>query len=194
MSPHPNRPLPEAWPPTIFPEAGDQLPAGVERFALTPHGDERGTCTEIFRRSWRPERDFPQWNLVHSNAGVLRGVHVHPRHDDYFLVATGEAVVGLRDLRPRSSTAGVGVMLSMSGDRPEVIFIPHGVAHGFCFPTAATHLYAVSHYWDTADELGCRYDDPQLNLTWSVRHPLLSARDKDAGSLADLLAQTAPLC
>lgn len=193
MDPLPQRLAPCSWPPAIFPDAGDRLPAGVERRALAAHVDERGSVTEILRRSWRPEREFLQWNLTHSHAGVLRGVHLHPRHDDYLVVAAGEVVVGLRDLRRQSPTAGVGVSLSMRGDRPEAIFIPHGVAHGFCLLSEATYLYGVSHYWDTADELGCRYDDPRLNLPWPIRDPLLSARDKDADGLEALIAQTAHL-
>jgi dTDP-4-dehydrorhamnose 3,5-epimerase len=185
---------PGAWPPAVFPEVGDRLPHGVERRVLAAHTDERGSFTEILRRSWCPETEYLQWNLVHSQAGVLRGVHLHPRHDDYLVVVAGEVVVGLRDLRRQSPTAGVGTMLSMRGDRPEAVFIPHGVAHGFCFLTESTYICGVSHYWDTDDELGCRYDDLRLNLSWPVREPLLSARDKDAENLVTLLATIADLC
>jgi len=50
------------------------------------------------------------------------------------------------------------------------------------------HIYAVSHYWDVDDELGCRWNDPDLEIPWSPEDPLLSPRDADLPSLAELMA------
>ena len=67
--------------------------------------------------------------------------------------------------------------------------IPVGVAHGFYFHSErSVHVYAVSHEFDPADELGCRWDDPELDIVWPCSAPLISSRDKTLGSLSDLRA------
>lgn len=165
------------------------LPHDLRLTPLEPHGDDRGTFTELYREQWETGVAPVQWNVVDSEAGVLRGVHVHPRHDDYLTVIRGRATVGLRDLRPGSPTEGVAACVELDGARPTAISIPHGVAHGFYFHQPSTHVYAVSHYWDPADELGCRWDDPGLEIPWPQRSAHISPRDEQLPSLAKLLGE-----
>jgi dTDP-4-dehydrorhamnose 3,5-epimerase len=164
-----------------------QLPEGVVLTDLTMHPDERGVFTEVFRKQWDSGVDPVQWNVVSSNKGVLRGVHVHPRHDDYLVILSGRATVGLHDLRRSSDTHGLAATAELSGDELRAISIPHGVAHGFLFHEPSMHLYAVSHYWDTADEVACHWDDEGLRIDWPFEPSLVSERDAAAPSLADLL-------
>jgi dTDP-4-dehydrorhamnose 3,5-epimerase len=165
---------------------GRVLPDGVRVVEHARHVDARGSLTEVFRESWNTGVTPVQWNIVHSAAETLRGVHAHARHQDYLLLVRGELHLALHDLRPESPTTGLSAVYVMSEDRPEAIVIPTGVAHGFYFPGPATYLYAVSAYWDTDDELGCRWDDPALDLDWAPAAPVISPRDAAAGSLADL--------
>jgi len=159
------------------------LPDGVRLRALVAHVDERGAFCELHRGEWETGVAPLQWNAVRSAAGVLRGVHVHPRHDDYLVVYAGRATVGLRDLRggePRPSC------IEVDGSEPTAITIPHGVAHGFYFHEPSIHIYAVSHYWDSADELGCHWADPELGIPWPVREAVVSERDAGLPPLATL--------
>lgn len=162
------------------------LPQGVRVRPLEPHEDDRGTFVELYRGEWEMAVEPIQWNAVHSAAGVLRGVHVHPRHDDYLTIVRGRAVVGLRDLREGSASDGAAACVELRAERPAAITIPHGVAHGFYFAEPSTHVYAVSHYWDPADELGCRWDDPELEIPWPQREARISPRDQELPSLAVL--------
>lgn len=143
-------------------------PEGVQRRTLTANLDDRGSFTEIFRAEWGLQVQPVQWNLVHSRGLVLRGVHVHLRHTDYFLLASGHASVGLHDLRPGSPTEGQSSVVHMTADEPAGIVIPPGVAHGFFFHVPSIHVYAVSQYWDKADELGCHWADPDLQIPWPM--------------------------
>lgn len=164
-----------------------QLPSGVILTELAMHPDDRGVFTEVFRKEWDTGVDPVQWNVVRSAEGVLRGVHVHPRHDDYLLIFSGLGTVGLKDLRRGSDTHEVTATVDLSGDDLRAITIPHGVAHGFLFHEPSIHLYAVSHYWDTEDELACTWDDEGLGIDWPFEPSQLSERDATAPSLADLL-------
>jgi dTDP-4-dehydrorhamnose 3,5-epimerase len=162
------------------------LPEGAELRGLDPHRDSRGTFTELFREEWEMGVVPVQWNAVRSEAGVLRGVHVHLRHSDCLAVPIGRATVGLHDTRPWSTTASLVTTLELGEHRPAALSIPPGVAHGFYFHEPSLHVYAVSHYWDPADELGCRWDDPDLGIPWPEQPRLLSARDESLGTLGDL--------
>ena len=70
--------------------------------------------------------------------------------------------------------------------------IPPGVAHGFYFLEPSLHVYAVSEYWNPADELGCHWADPDLELQWPDPSPLVSERDARSQSLRALLAELEP--
>lgn len=165
------------------------LPAGVRLVPLTPHADERGVFTELFRASWEVGVAPIQWNAVSSHANVLRGVHAHVRHTDYLTLAVGHATIGLHDLRPESPTEGLGTTVELDSEAPAALVIPVGVAHGFYFHTErSVHVYAVSHEFDPNDELGCRWDDPELDIAWPCSEPLISPRDEALGSLSDLRA------
>lgn len=165
------------------------LPHDLRLTPLTPHRDDRGTFTELYRKEWETGVAPVQWNAVHTEAGVLRGVHVHPRHDDYLTVVRGRATVGLRDLREGSPSEGSAACVELRGEQPTAISIPHGVAHGFYFHEPSTHIYAVSHYWDMADELGCRWDDPGLEIPWPQDDARISPRDEELPPLQKLLTE-----
>lgn len=163
------------------------LPDGVELRELTPHRDDRGVFTELHRASWGSGHELAQWNAVRSEGNVLRGMHVHLGHTDYLTLVSGRAVIGLYDLRPESSTAGLGAEVELDADTPAAIVIPPGVAHGFFFTEPALHVYAMSSEWSPLRDLGCRFDDPALGIAWPGENPLLSERDERLGPLSELL-------
>lgn len=150
---------------------------------LAPHADARGVFTELYRDEWRLGPRPVQWNAVTSAPNVLRGFHCHVRHADVVTVVAGAMALGLRDLRPTSPTEGAAELLEIEA-RSVAVAVPPGVAHGFYFPEESVHVYAVSETFDPEDELGCRWDDPEIGLAWPCTAPLLSERDQRAGSFA----------
>jgi dTDP-4-dehydrorhamnose 3,5-epimerase len=171
------------------PTTADVLPFGARVIPLTPQADGRGALTELFRQEWRTGFDLIQFNLVESDARVLRGVHLHVRHDDYLVLARGRATIGLDDLREGSPTEGQAATIEQHGPASGALLIPHGVAHGFYFHEPSIHVYGVSHYWDLDDELACRWNDAALGIAWPDDDPIVSERDASAGSLAALRTQ-----
>jgi dTDP-4-dehydrorhamnose 3,5-epimerase len=164
------------------------LPAGVDLIPLTPHADERGVFTELYRASWEVGVAPVQWNAVFSSANVLRGVHVHLRHADYLTLAVGHATIGLYDLREGSVTEGLAATVELDTEAPAALVIPVGVAHGFYFRERAVHVYSMSHEFDPTEDLGCRWDDPELGIAWPCSDPVISPRDAALGSLSELRA------
>jgi dTDP-4-dehydrorhamnose 3,5-epimerase len=162
-------------------------PPGVRLTPLQAHLDDRGSFTEVFRKAWPTGVDPVQWNVVSSQRGVLRGVHVHRHHADFLLLVTGAATIGMRDLRPGAESPAFTVELA--ADQPRALTIPPGVAHGFLFREPSVHLYSTSEYFEPTDELGCRWDDPDLAIPWPPGEVLVSLRDAGLPSLADLRPQ-----
>jgi len=163
--------------------SSQDLPVGVVLTPLVPHRDERGFLTEVWRAEWGAGVDPVQWNLLRSEAGVLRGLNVHRTHDDFLLVAEGRLLVGLVDMRDDSRTRGMRSMFEMGDD--QAVTIPHGVAHGFFAVESTLAALGVSHYYDPADELGCRFDDPESGLEWPEQSRI-SERDAGLGSFDSL--------
>ncbi|HEY9868069.1 MAG TPA: dTDP-4-dehydrorhamnose 3,5-epimerase family protein, partial [Candidatus Obscuribacterales bacterium] len=153
------------------------------------HDDSRGTLVEVFREEWQSDFRPIQWNAVTSEVGVLRGIHVHLRHWDYLVVLKGAMSLAVKDLRRNSPTSDLSAVVHLESDDLHAVIIPPLVAHGFYFHKPSLHIYAVSHYWDPDDELGCHWADPELNLPWQIAQPVLSERDGQLPGLKTLMEQ-----
>lgn len=175
-----------------------------ERWSATPlpgvflrgtptHPDERGTFSELWRSSWFD--DLPtgiaapmhQANLSRSVPGVLRGLHVHRRQADFWVVAAGRAFVALVDVRPVLAGTGPAVVHTFDAELGTAIYLPDGVAHGFYARDGLTLVYLVTNEYDGTDELGFAFDDPDVGVPWPDPEPVVSQRDREAGTLAELI-------
>lgn len=165
---------------------------GVFTLALEARRDRRGAFTELFRESWIPSGRPLQWNVLRSAAHTLRGIHVHVRHTDYVAPLSGTAIVGLKDLRRASPTFLEDTHLALDASSARLLRIPPGVAHGFYFPCESLLSLATTDYFDPADDLGYRWDDPGATLFPDVRAPILSDRDEDAQDFTALMAELEP--
>jgi len=176
----------ESRPPSSLP--------GVSYGAIVRHADQRGSFRELWRAGDFPDEPFVQANLSTSAAGVLRGLHLHQRQDDLWIVADGRAFVALVDLRP---------MLDGTGSAPRIetrelganewVVIPSGIAHGFLALDPLQLIYLVTNEYDGSDELGFAWDDPAVAVDWpplagtTDGRPILSERDGANPPLVDLL-------
>jgi len=169
--------------------------AGVEYGAIVRHADERGSFRELWRAGEFPGERFVQANLSSSAAGVLRGLHLHRRQDDLWVVADGRALVALVDVRPLLDGSGAAVTETRELRADEWVFIPTGVAHGFLAVEPLQLIYFVTNEYDGSDELGFAWDDPAAAVTWPALagtpdgRPILSARDAANPPLAELLVR-----
>jgi dTDP-4-dehydrorhamnose 3,5-epimerase len=178
----------ETRPPSALP--------GVRYGAIVRHGDTRGSFRELWRAGDFPDEPFVQANLSTSTAGVLRGLHLHLRQDDLWIVAGGRAFVALVDIRPvldGSRTAPAVETRELGTD--EWVVIPTGVAHGFLALDALQLVYFVTNEYDGSDELGFAWDDPTVPVSWPTLtetpdgRPILSGRDGTNPPLAELLVR-----
>ena len=98
---------------------------------------------------------------------MLRGLHLHRRQLDHWIVASGRAFVALVDVRPmleRRPTARVVETRELGAD--DWVDIPIGVAHGFLALEPLELIYLVTNEYDGSDELGFAWDDPLAAVPW----------------------------
>lgn len=169
---------------------------GVTYGAIERHGDERGSFRELWRAGAFPGRSFVQANLSTSAAGVLRGLHLHLRQDDLWIVAGGRAFVALVDARPLlDGTGRAAVVETRELGVDGWVLIPSGVAHGFLALEPLDLIYLVTNEYDGSDEHGFAWDDPAVAVPWPVLpatpdgRPITSARDATNPSLDGLVVR-----
>jgi dTDP-4-dehydrorhamnose 3,5-epimerase len=147
---------------------------GLRRFELARHADERGWFAELARASNLP-KPIRQVNLARSRRGVIRGLHYHERgQDDLFVCLEGMVRVVVLD-----RMSGESFWEDIGEDNPVAIYVPGIHAPGYEALTDALFAYLVTEEYDSAepDEHGVPWDDPRVRELWSVRQPILSARD-----------------
>ncbi len=166
----------------------------VKIVTLKSFGDERGRFMETFRKEWFPQRSWEiiQANRSDSKAGVLRGLHYHFKQVDYWYVVNGTIRAGLVDIRPGSPTFGAVQTIDMGEENQVGLFVPVGVAHGFVTLTDATLTYIVDNYYDSRDEFGVAWNDPDISVPWGIESPVVSARDTQNPRLKDIPPENMP--
>lgn len=162
---------------------------GVHQLQREYHDDDRGWLCEIFRKSWIPDIDAVQVNVMQSKAGVLRGSHVHREHSDVFFMAKGEAFVGVKDIRQHSPTFGMSDLLTF---RSGAVVMPPGVIHGVYFPVDSILVTVESMYYDPHEELKVDWMDKELGIPWPFKEAVYPTHDRETLGYKALLEKVEP--
>ena len=157
------------------------------------HRDPRGFFIETYHaeryRSHGVAATFVQDNHTRSAARTLRGLHLQRRRPQAKLVrvVAGEIYDVAVDLRRGSPTFRRWTGVALSAENFKQCYIPAGFAHGFCVLTdTAEVIYKCSEPYDPTDEFGIAWNDPSLSIAWPVADPLLSDRDRQNPTLAEI--------
>jgi dTDP-4-dehydrorhamnose 3,5-epimerase len=177
--------------------SGPSALAGVRYGTVQRFTDSRGSFRELWRASTlgSVEGTFVQANMSISATGVLRGLHVHRRQLDYWVVESGRAFVALVDIREAMAGSGPPKVETIEMGADDWAVIPAGVAHGFLALEPLHMAYLVTAEHDGTDELGFAWDDPAVGVAWPPvpatpdGRPVLSDRDRTNPPLADLLVR-----
>ena len=163
--------------------------------------DDRGSFVERYHAErfakWGLPTDFRQDNHSRSHRGVLRGLHYQLRHAQGKLVSCvrGSVFDVAVDIRVGSPTFARWVGTTLSEDKPQLMWIPQGFAHGFCALSDLAEVeYKCTDFYVPADEHGILWSDPEIGVNWPVASPLVSRRDRHLPKLraAELPLFSAP--
>ena len=149
--------------------------------------DNRGWLKEEFKKK------FIKKNLVltvvsSSKKNVLRGLHMQTKkpQDKFLSVLKGKVLDIAVDLRKNSKTYGKHFKIILSEKNGKHLFVPKGFAHGILGLDKENILhYACSNYRDPKSEVSIKWNDTDLKISWGIKKPIISKKDKLALSLKD---------
>lgn len=149
-------------------------------------GDSRGYFLELYKHSdfvgGGIREHLVQDNYSRSAQGVLRGLHYQKAP-----TAQGKLVICMKgsiydvavDIRKGSPHFGKWVGVELTEENRLMLYVPPGFAHGFQVVSSfAEVLYKCTNEYSPADDRGIAWNDPDINITWPLRDPVLSDKDK----------------
>jgi dTDP-4-dehydrorhamnose 3,5-epimerase len=159
-------------------------------------GDDRGSF-----REWFKDEDFKeagvefharQANLSVSKRNVVRGLHYSMAPEGQAKVVTcanGELDDVIVDIRVGSPTFGRCEVVHLVAEEERSVYVPVGVAHGFCVTSeVGTLTYLLSSPFNAPVELEIHPFDEEIKVPWPLSgEAILSSKDAAAPSLRQRL-------
>jgi len=155
----------------------------------TVYRDNRGYFLESFNedafsRNIGDNIKFVQDNESRSAAGVLRGLHFqNPPFAQGKLVRViqGSALDIAVDIRKESKTYGMHFSIELNSKNMLMLWVPPGFAHGFLSLKDNTIFsYKCTNYYNPEAEANLLWNDPDININWTIAEPIVSDKDRNA--------------
>jgi len=162
---------------------------------VTPdvHRDPRGFFLETFQvRKYAEggiEGPFVQDNHSCSSRGILRGLHAQLERPQGKLVRVieGEVFDVAVDMRRGSPTWARWFGATLSAENFRQLYVPPGFLHGFVVTSESAQFeYKCTDYYHPESEISVAWNDPEIGIEWPVHQPILSDKDRNAPTLAEL--------
>jgi dTDP-4-dehydrorhamnose 3,5-epimerase len=159
-----------------------ELLRGAWLLKLDQFKDLRGSFVKTFTHSFFDENaipsDFSEEFYSISKKDVIRGMHFQMppfHHEKLVYCAAGSVLDVLLDLRI-GPDYGRTASFKLAADNPHLVYIPKGVAHGFCSLTdESLMIYKTSTEHIPAYDAGICWDS--FGFDWKCVSPILSKRD-----------------
>jgi dTDP-4-dehydrorhamnose 3,5-epimerase len=147
--------------------------------------DDRGYFFESYQKEKLKDlgidAHFIQDNESMSMKGVLRGLHLQAppfAQGKLVRVVKGSVLDVAVDVRKHSKTYGKWESVVLSDENKLMLMIPEGFAHGFVVLEDYTVFqYKCTNYYNKESERGIIWNDPDLNIDWGIKVPIVSEKD-----------------
>jgi len=152
-----------------------------------PFRDDRGLFARVFcqqeLRDILHDKNIVQINhSLTRQKGALRGMHFQylPKSEIKMVKCLRGSVFDVMiDLRQDSSTLLKWHGEVLSSENMKMMYIPEGFAHGFqTLEENCELLYFHTEFYSPEHEGGVRYDDPAVNISWTLAATDISAKDQ----------------
>ncbi len=169
--------------------------AGVQRIGVSPRVDSRGYFLRSYDRALFEaaglHRDWVQDNQSYTAVkNTVRGLHFQrPPHAETKLIRVlrGDILDVFVDCRSASPTFGQAGTCHLTAREPAWLFLPPGIAHGFCSLSDDVLLaYKVDQPFNAEADAGVRWNDPALAIEWPTTDPILSEKDRNLPFFAEI--------
>lgn len=177
--------------------------AGLLIFEKKLYPDQRGWFNELYRvediaKGLNVEDlVIKQGAVTYNLPKSLRGLHAEPQ---YKLVTplTGKCFVAIADIRENSPTFGKALTFNFDYTRVDengeplsrrTLILSPGLANSILVSgdQPVLYHYAVSETYKTSEgKRAIRFNDPDLNIDWPIKDPIISEDDKKHPYLRDL--------
>lgn len=157
------------------------------------HADERGSFVKSFHAEQLGAAGlrFELREEFHSvsKRGVLRGMHFQTppfQHQKLVSCVAGLVLDVLVDLRRGSATCGRTCSIELSSERPQLVWIPPGLAHGFLsLADESCVFYRTDREHSAHHDRGIRWDSFGFDWPIAVSELIISPRDRAHPALAE---------
>jgi len=172
---------------------------GVFEIQLKPQKDSRGFFMRVYDEKlfekYRINKNWVQENhSFSSEKNTIRGMHFQfPPHAEAKLIRViNGAIYDVHiDLRKNSINFGQWDSIQLSRENNKMLFIPRGIAHGFCALTKNCEiLYKMDNYYDSDFEGSILWNDQEIGIKWPVDKPILSEKDLNAKSFREFVKKS----
>lgn len=165
---------------------------GVFEIDMFHSSDTRGTFVKPYHKDTLDAHglvsEFRESFYSTNKKGVIRGMHFqYPPHEHAKIVycTSGKLIDVILDLRKGSPTFGKWAHVELSGHNYKAVYLPVGVAHGFCvLEDNTTMVYLTSTVHAPMSDAGVLYNS--FGYSWPVENPVVSERDLAFPALANI--------
>lgn len=116
-----------------------------------------------------------------SKKNVIRGLHFQLPPKATIKAVTclsGRIFDAVVDLRVHSPTYLKHFALELTGDKGNLLYIPEGLAHGFCtLSEEAVVLYMCSEVYSNEHDTGLKWNS--AGIPWPISDPIVSEKDNE---------------
>ncbi len=149
--------------------------------------DERGLFARTFCKSEFEQigfnKEFVQFNHSFNKIkGTVRGMHFQNlpfKEMKLIRCVQGKVNDVAVDLRKDSPTFLQFFVVELSEKNMISVLIPEGFAHGFqTLEDNSSLIYHHTEFYKPNAEAGLRFDDPLLNINWTLPATMISDKDK----------------
>ena len=150
----------------------------------TSFKDKRGLLWTTWKRGEFNKINFNHDKFSFSKKKVLRGLHCDFKSWKMITSVYGRFLLVLVNMKKKSKNYLKHKKLIIDHKKPTLILIPPYYANGhLCLSDEWVFHYKWSYkrkYVDATKQKSYRWNDPKLNIKWSISNPILSRRDKNS--------------
>tara|TARA_R110000765_G_scaffold424782_1_gene536330 strand:+ start:564 stop:1076 length:513 start_codon:yes stop_codon:yes gene_type:complete len=145
--------------------------------------DHRGSYTEIYDSTkFNSNVDniiFEQDDVSVSNMGVLRGLHGDWETTKLVTVLNGSGYAIIADNRVNSPTYKQWKSFTLSKQNKHQLLLPPGVGNSvLALENNMIYYYKQNTHFQPGKQFTIKWNDPEWNFWWPIKHPILSLRDE----------------
>lgn len=155
---------------------------GVVLIKLDGFEDHRGEYVQIYNKREYKENgidvEFVEDDVSISYRGVIKGIHGDDKTWKLISCLHGKFYLVVINYDKESKNFGKWDSFVLSESNKHQVLVPpkHGNGH-LCLSDKSIFYYKQSEYYGPSRQFTIRWNDPQFNIWWPIKIPILSLRD-----------------